>query len=730
MSVTQASQLEPFAHEPFTHAPWATNVEARNSGELLRGAPPFPHEFVPRAALVDRLTETRRVALALIVAPAGFGKSALLAEWAAHDERPFLWLGLAQSEPTGTVIEHLADVLAPLCEEDGGCVVVLDDAELLEPELLYQAVQLIWKRLPPESVLALASRTEPALPLGRLRAHRALVEVRMRDLAMAPPEATTLLRQAGFELESESVDRLVELTEGWPAALYLAALSLREHRDDPSETIAFRGDDHLLGEYLRDEVLDRLPDELRSFLCRASVMEEVTGGLCDAVLKRHGSGTTLARVAQLTELLEPLDAAHEWYRWHPLLRESLSAELRRGEPELKPCLHGRASRWYSEHGDIDHAIAHAAAAYDAERTGELLWRHIVPYLARCQVGRVKDWLSAFNAEVVATNPMLAMCAAHTALMSGDAEAARRLARDATVAVGSEALPQSFAAGLAVIEAMAPSAGPAGMQRSAESARRSEPENSPWQPICGWLEGVAWHLQGEDRLAAARLLEETAESAGHAFPAVAVLARAQRAMIAMEDQDWELALDLTDETSAVIAESRLEEPIMALALAAAAAARAHEGRADEAKGDLRAGIDALTDLGDSLTWYGAETRILLAHASLYVADVVGARTLLAQASRLGRRTAPTGICQTWFDGAWSYLDTLAETSLTGVSSLTIAELRVLRFLPSCRPFREIAGQLGVSSNTVKTQARAVYRKLGAVSRSDAVARARSAGLLGQ
>ncbi len=174
----------------------------------------------------------------------------------------------------------------------------------------------------------------------------------------------------------------------------------------------------------------------------------------------------------------------------------------------------------------------------------------------------------------------------------------------------------------------------------------------------------------------------------------------------------------------------EQPLSALVFAACAAACAHAGRADEAKRDLRAGTQLLTELGEFIPWYGAEARILLAHASLWLADIVGARTFLAEASRLARRVPDAVIFQRWFDEAWAYMDTLAEASLSGPSSLTIAELRILRFLPSHRSFREIALQLGVSANTVKTQAHAVYRKLGAASRSEAVARATEAGLLGQ
>ena len=169
---------------------------------------------------------------------------------------------------------------------------------------------------------------------------------------------------------------------------------------------------------------------------------------------------------------------------------------------------------------------------------------------------------------------------------------------------------------------------------------------------------------------------------------------------------------------------------AFALAAAAATSAHDGRSDEAKRDVRASLDLLTTQSDSIAWYGAEVRILLACARLWLADVVGARTLLAQASRLARRTRGAAVFEHWFNMCWSHMDTLAEATLAGPSALTIAELRVLRFLPSHLSFREIAARLGVSANTVKTQAHSVYRKLGAASRSEAVARAQDTGLLGQ
>jgi LuxR family maltose regulon positive regulatory protein len=284
--------------------------------------------------------------------------------------------------------------------------------------------------------------------------------------------------------------------------------------------------------------------------------------------------------------------------------------------------------------------------------------------------------------------------------------------------------------VAVIETLLARTGMRAMRAAALRAYELEAERSAWRPSLCLLRGVAEHLTG-DAESARRILHEGADLGVARAPAVAALCLAVDTMIAIEDRDWRLATDLSDRAQAIVDDRDLDhDPQMALVYASSAAARAHEGRSDEAKRDLRKGLDLLAILGDFTAWYGAEARILLGHASLWLADIVGARTLLAEASRLARRTPEAIIFERWFDEAWAYMDTVAEQSLSGPSALTIAELRILRFLPSHRSFREIALQLGVSANTVKTQAHAVYRKLGAASRSEAVMRASEAGLLGQ
>ena len=624
---------------------------------------------------------------------------------------------------------RLTTVLETL-DEDDPAVLVIDDAHRLSPPVLQRTVTELWKRLPPNSLVAVAARIEPDLPLGRLRAHRALVEIRTRDLAMAPAEAALLLRRAGLELEFEGVQTLVSRTGGWPTALYLAALSLAERAAEADSSPSFRGNDHMFAEYVRDEVLDRLPRASLTFLRRASILDELSGETCDAVLGVRRSALRIRQLAEISLLLEPVDAAHERYRWHPLLRELMNAELRRREPELVPSLHVAASAWHADHGDLDTAIEHAVAAEDGSRAGELLWGELASYISQDGVADVERWLARFTPEAIAATRSLTMCAASVALMAGDAEAARRWIRELDPGPMSEGEPPGVDnPALTLIEAMTADGGIARLRSAAEQARRTLSPNSPWQAACLWLEGVAAHLAASDRAAATGRLEQAAELAGRECAPIAVLAMTQRAMIAIETGDWALATELTDEATATVAACRPPLPVEVLARAAAAAARAHEGRADEAKQDAHRVAVALVELDHTPAWFGAQVRLLLAHASLYLADVSGARGLLAQASRHARR-AGSGTFEQWFNSAWSHLDTIAETSLTGPSALTIAELRVLRFLPSCRPFREIAAQLGVSANTVKTQAHAIYRKLGAGSRSEAVGLARDAGLLGQ
>jgi LuxR family maltose regulon positive regulatory protein len=690
--------------------------------------------FVGRPALVRRLQEGRDSALALIVAPAGYGKSTLLAQWAASDERPFVGIRLhsGDRDPVA-LVASLAKAVHEAAEQPAsrGSVLVLDDAQTVSPEVLNAAVMSLIEQLRPGSQIAVASRTEPPLPTGRLRAHRALVEVRADHLAMSPAEAATLLRLAGLELDFSSMLELSAKTEGWPVGLYLAALSLRGRRDLADGVKDFSGSDHLVSEYFRDEFLTDLSPELTRFVTRTSVLEELSGPLCDAVLEQDGSAQTLTELAASNLMLVAVDRARERFRWHGMLATALRAALRVSEPRLESGLHERAGAWLRRRGDIPGAIRHAIAAADTVRAGELLWSSLPGYLGAGQHELVQSWLDDLGAEQIAGRRPLALAAAHTSLMHGDADGAREWARVAVEAGGGAepATAPSLEAGAAIIDAAVARSGAGEIAELAARAYHSEPDHGRWRPICCLLRGVAAHLAG-DRQSARQLLDEGARRGGRGAPVLSALCLAQLAFIAIESDDWELAGELAERAAKLVAPRLLTAaPTSALVFAAAAATGARQGRIDEAKRDLHHAVNLLAALDDFIPWYGAETRILLAHAALGLADSVRARTLLAEASRLARRIPDAVIFGACFDRAWAQIDTLAETALSGPSSLTIAELRILRFLPSHRSFKEIADRLDVSVNTVKTQAHAIYRKLDAASRSEAVERAWQAGLLG-
>jgi LuxR family maltose regulon positive regulatory protein len=725
MLPAQAALAEP-------RSPRKRRIAAAHAARLVEATPAgFARGLVRRPRLVEKLLAAPHAKLVLLVAPAGYGKSTLLYEWADRDPRPLVWLRLDDPGLRRTP-DAIDAAIRDLEARNGSLVAVIDQAHSVPSRLMRTAVTRLLRNLPDGSAVAIAARGEPALPIGRLRAHRELVELRIGDLAMTSAEATTLLRRAGLKLEPEPVEALVRDTEGWPAALYLAALSLR---DDPAPpgTARFGGDDHLVSEFLRDEVLSAVPPDLTAFLMHAAVLDELSGPLCDEVLDQRGSALALARLEKLSQLLVPLDHAHERYRWQRLVADTLRAELRRARPELEPRLHLRASSWYERRGDTDRAIDHAVAANDAERTGDLLWTHILMYLGHGSAARVERWLSTFSHDRVAGSLKLALCAAYGSLAAGDVDHAMHWTVMAKAAFDRDPVrsrPPSARTGLDIIEALLSRGGAARLRRAVARAERVESPDSQWRPILNLLKGVAEHLLGE-REAAGATLRRGADLSIATAPSVASRCLAVGVMIAIEQRDWDTAAELNDTAGRLVQTGELATyPVSALVFAASAAVRAHQGRVDEAKHDLRRGIDLLAELGDYIPWYGAEARILLAHASLWLADVVGARALLADASRLARKTPDAVIFSRWFDQAWEYMDTLAEASLSGPSSLTIAELRILRFLPSHRSFREIADQLGVSANTVKTQAHAVYRKLGAASRSEAVARAVEAGLLGQ
>jgi LuxR family maltose regulon positive regulatory protein len=617
-------------------------------------------------------------------------------------------------------ITHAIDV-ARAADPGGDFVLVLDDVHVLRRPAARDVLTSVATDLPPEAMLAVASRTEPPLPIPRLRAQRALIELRAAELALQPGEVAAVLRRTGLDADGDDLASLLYLTEGWPAGVTLALLAAEQ---GPR---SFGGDERLVTDYLRQELLAALPKGQREFLRRASVLDVLTGPACDAVLRRSDSAGMLAELAQANVLLVALDRRGDRFRPHRLLATTLRRELRQVEPELEHELHRRAATWHRRAGDLDGAVQHALAAGDIAGGAALVWRHAAVEVAHGRAGRLDRWLERFTPRQVTVHPSLALASATRELAAGHGDLAEHWITVAAVAAGAEPAPPVSAA-IAALRAAGAHHGLVEAGREADRAAALLPDDGPCRALCCFTAGVAAHLTG-DRDRAALELAEGVRRAAVTAPSLHALCLAQLAVLAVEGDDWEAAAGLVTRARAQIDRFHLEEQAgSALVFAVSAVVRARRGRIEESQHDLRAATRLAAALTDFAPWYEAELAILGARAALRLSDAGEAASRLDAARRL-LRLAPEAVVLTgWLDETRAQLGAFSSERGVELVSLTTAELRILRYLPTHLSFREIAERIYVSANTVKTQANAVYRKLDVSCRSEAVARAGELGLL--
>jgi LuxR family transcriptional regulator, maltose regulon positive regulatory protein len=407
--------------------------------------------LVPRPRLVDRLAEALTGGLTVVCAPAGFGKTALLADWARRSGRPVAWLSLdaADNDPVrfwrhvaaslggvregaGQRLTQLLDPPRPLeaavaalvnelAAVSGELVLVLEDYHLIESPAVHESVVFLLEHLPAGLRLVMACRADPPLPLARLRAGGELAELRADELRFTLEEATALLGEvAGPGLPADVVAALEARTEGWAAGLQLAGLSLRGHQDAASFVADFSGSHRYVLDYLAEEVLDRQPEPVRAFLLETSVLDRLCGALCDAVTGRTGSQQMLETIERANLFLTPLDDVRGWWRYHPLFADLLRVRLEQEQPQRLPKLHGAAAAWYAQRGMADDAVRHALAAGDAAWAARLVERHIGTTLAGAEGATVTRWLAGLPGEQVRARPRLSALRAVQAAFAGQA----------------------------------------------------------------------------------------------------------------------------------------------------------------------------------------------------------------------------------------------------------------------------------------------------------------------
>ena len=416
--------------------------------------------YVPRRRLVEALGEGLARGRVLVCAPAGFGKTALLADWARGGGRQsdgqqsggqqgggrqVAWLGLdaGDSDPArfwryaiaaldrarpglarrvGPPPPHSFDGLVTalineLAADPGPdeVLLVLDDYHLVDSGPVHESVAFLLENLPPSLQVVVSGRADPPLPLARLRARGQLAELRAADLRFTPEEAAALLGEAtGAGLPGAAVAALVARTEGWAAGLQLAGLSLRGHADPAGFAAAFSGSHRFVLDYLTDEVLDRQTGRVRAFLLETSVLERLSGELCDAVTGRADSQAMLQVIEQAGLFLVPLDEVRGWWRYHHLFADLLRVRLQAEQPGRVRALHRAAAAWFDEHDLADDAVRHALAAGDAAWAARLVERHVETLLGRSEGATLRRWLSALPAESVRDRPRLCLAQAYAA----------------------------------------------------------------------------------------------------------------------------------------------------------------------------------------------------------------------------------------------------------------------------------------------------------------------------
>ncbi|WP_454049535.1 LuxR C-terminal-related transcriptional regulator [Cellulomonas sp. Marseille-Q8402] len=403
---------------------------------------------VERPRLLDRLARAADATLTVVSAPAGFGKTTLLTEWAATSGGRVAWLSLdardddpgvlwryllaavarvepaattgaeaalAGGEPVETVLTTLLNDLDRLTHD---LTLVLDDYHVLTAQPVLEGMAFLVDHLPPQVRLVVAGRTAPALPLPLLRARGQLAEVRVADLRFTAAETASYAAAAGLDLDAAELAVLAERTEGWAAALQLVTLAVRDGRGVARVLAGSAGADGHLADYLVAEVLARQPAHLRTFLLRTSVLGRLTGSLCDAVTGQDGGAATLDDLHRADLLLVPLDEERRWFRYHHLFAEVLAGRLDREEPGTAPGLHRRAGAWHEQHGDLPDAVDHALAAGDLARAAELVERAVPAMRRERQDSTLRRWFDALPPEVVGARPALALGYAGALLAEG------------------------------------------------------------------------------------------------------------------------------------------------------------------------------------------------------------------------------------------------------------------------------------------------------------------------
>jgi LuxR family maltose regulon positive regulatory protein len=726
-------------------------------------APPVRREWVARKDLVDDLVASADKSIVLVGAPVGYGKTTVVAQWKAVDPRPFAWVtldrldndpnhfwsyvieALRRVEPaigdwTETVpasketLQHifLPRLLSELSRSSNYIVLVLDDYHHIKNVHCHELTILLLDNLPPTMQVVVSSRADPPLHMGRRRVEGSMDEVRAADLRFSYSEADALLsRVLDRRLTGQQIRKLVDKTEGWPAGLYLAAVSLRDYTNPDNLIEEFTGSARHVADYLSNEILSRLPDNVRRFLLRTSILTRFSAPLCDEVLGFDESAAIIDDLERSNLLIVPLDEHREWYRYHQLFSDLLRSELNRTHRSTVPELHRRASDWFKRTKLVSQAVHHAIEAGDRRATRELISANWYSYMNAGRLETVRSWLAAVGDEDIATDPVLSLTAAWCSALVGEVDEAKRWLAAARIGTVEGPLPdgaQSLDSGIALLTSIF---GLGGVSVAIDDARRAlELESNPghWRSVALVALGCFSYLSGDLETAQATLAEAIAPNHLNQ-PVLEIVARCELALVSADLGDKKRAKELTQDARRMMEQNGLSGlPQSSLVYLALGRISADDGDLHEAREMLETALKTRSQVQRLSPWPTLQVLLELAPVRFSQGDQDGARELLREAQAILTDNPDAGTLADQLQRLERSLGRSSQRPAIFGDSLTDRELAVLRLLQSQLTHRAIAGELFVSLNTVKSHVRAIYRKMNVTSREGAVEKARELELI--
>jgi LuxR family transcriptional regulator, maltose regulon positive regulatory protein len=715
--------------------------------------------MVSRAPLIEA-AQASPARAAGITAPAGYGKSTLLAEWAGAEDRVLGWVSLDRlDDDPGILLAVLASAYTRMFPRRAGLVadvtglgvsalgraapviasafrmsrapfvLILDDLHELRSPACHDVLGVVIAGIPPGSQLVTASRFEQP-HLARLRASGDAVELMASDLALGPAGAEQIFSMSHIPLSEDQASLVTERTEGWPAGLQLAAMIAR---DTDQEGWTVSGDDRYVADYLYRESLSQQDQATQQFLRRTAVLDRLSAPLCDALLGDTTSQEQLQMLEASNSFLIPLDRKRDWYRYHPLFREFLVSELRRTEPDMIMKLHLAAADWYEANGSPAMALEHLLNTNERDRCAQLLTQLVLPTYSAGKLSTVARWLLALGDDAISSYPPLMVLAGWIAVLGGETLEAERwaaLADQAEYGMTPVDGTASFESARAMLRAVMCPTGVAQMRIDADIATAQESAWSPWRDTALTLSGEAHLLAGDPDRAADLFAASSAVGTELGNTDTIVHSESELALLAMEQGRWHEASEHVARALEVVEQYRMYDyPPSVLAFAVAARLALHDGAVEELDKVLTRAMRARPSCTYVIPFVAVRSRLHLAKIYLARSDLATARHLLREVDDVLGNRPDLGTLVDEVNGFRELLASGAGTPGTGGPPLTPAELRLLPYLQTHLTIAEIGERLFVSRNTVSSEVASIYRKLGVSSRNAAVEQSTAIGLLG-